>query len=641
MLEKGSRNATAKLRIGLLFASFVVVFSFLGVGFAFGPDAVAQTAGNATQNLDAVGSAAGFSATATDLPTIIGRIIYVFLGAIGIVLLGLILFAGYLWMTAAGDEKQVQSAKDRIRNAVIGLVIIASSFAIVSFIMSQLTGSSMFGGLDGSGGGSGIISGFPGSAGSLGNGRIRDVSPLPGSRSVPRNTGIMITFTEPVRINSFIQGYDDRGTPADLTDDASSSTTIGLNPATIKIYPTADGPSRALTSEQVRVRFTSDRQTFVFKPVEPLGSAARPMDYTVELVGGTRGALLETCPPDRRECPVFEGSHSSGYRWQFQLSTTLDLTPPRVMSTMPVSASSYAPNVIIQYNFDEAIDPTSVDASNLGISARNSGGLVTRPAGRYSITNGYTTVEFVTNVSCGINSCGRQVFCLPASSTISVIARAATLSPTPPQAAIVRGLFDGIVDAAWNSLDGNANGTGEGPGRDDYSVTFSTTDRPNLSAPIIRQITPGPNTGSIPPDQQPTARFDSILQASTVVTQNVKILTNEADPDVFWWVPRVETLTGDGRLATPGTIPAASRITIPHRIYMATSSRTFVPEYYPSVYSGVQNLYQNCFNPASSNNATDAPQTCAGSPNCCADVSGAPRMVPSSVACAYPVTSRP
>lgn len=639
MLEKGSRNATVKSRIMSLFVSFAVVFSFLGVGLTFGSEAVAQTALNATQNLDAVGEAAGLS-TASDLPTIIGRIIYVFLGMIGIVLLGLILFAGYQWMTAAGDAKQIQAAKDRIRNAVIGLVIIASAFAITSFIMSQLTGSTLFGGLDGSGGGSGIVSGFPGAAGSLGNGRVRDVSPLPGSRGVPRNTGIMITFTEPVRINSFIQGYDDHGTPADLTDDASSSTTIGINSSVIKIYPTADGPSRALTTEQVRVRFTPDRQTFVFKPVEPLGSPSRPMDYTVELVGGARGALLETCPSGR-ECPVFEGSHSSGYKWQFQLSTTLDLTPPRIMSTIPISGSAYAPNVIVQFNFDEPIDPTSIDTNTLSIRARAVGGPEVRPTGRYSITNGYTTVEFVTNVSCGINSCGRQVFCLPADSTIDVLARAASLSSTPPQAAVVRGLFDGIVDAAWNSLDGDADGVAEGPGRDNYPLSFRTTSSPNLTAPAIRSFTPGPNQGDIPADQQPTATFDSILQVSTVNTQSVKILTNESDPDAFWWVPRVETLGADGRLVTPGVAPSMSRITVPHRIYMATTSRSLLPEYYPSVYSGVQNFYQNCFNPAVSQNRVDATQNCNGSPNCCADVTGAPRMLPSGTACAYPVTSRP
>lgn len=640
MLEKGSRNATAKWRIISLFVYFSVVFSFLGVGLSFGPDAVAQTALNATQNLDAVTSAAGVSA-ATDLPTIIGRIIYVFLGTIGIVLLGLILFAGYLWMTAGGDEKQVKSAKDRIRNAVIGLVIIASAFAITNFIMSQLTGSSgLFGGLDGSGG-SGIISGFPGSAGSLGNGRVRDVSPLPGSRGVPRNTGVMITFTEPVRISSFIRGYDDHGTPADLTDDTASSTTIGINSDVIKIYPTTEGPSAALASDRVRVRFTPDRQTFVFKPVEPLGSAARPVDYTVELVGGARGALLETCGSSVRECPVFEGSHSSGYKWQFQLSTTLDLKPPHVLSTMPVSGSSYAPNVIVQVNFDEPVDPTSIDASNLAIAARSATGVVTRPVGRYSITNGYTTVEFVTNVSCGINSCGRQVFCLPADSAIKVIARAATLSSTPPQAAVVRGIFDGIVDAAWNSLDGSGNGTAEGPGRDDYTINFTTLTSPILVAPSIRIFTPGPNQGDIPADQQPTAAFDSILQSSTVNTQNVKILTNETDPDVFWWVPRLEALGADGSIAVGGVTPLTSRISVPHRLYMATSSRTFVPEYYPSIHAGVQNFYQNCFNPAVSNNRLDATQNCAGSPNCCADVSGAPRMLPSTAACAYPVISRP
>lgn len=603
---------------------FTVALLFLGVGLSFGPDVFAQTVTNATDNINAVADAAGI-ATGTDLPTIIGRIIYILLSLVGIVLLGIILYAGFLWMTAAGDEKQVTQAKDRIRNAVIGLIIIASSFAITAFIMSQLTGEGgVFGPGDGSSGGSALLAGFPGSAGSLGSGRVRDVSPLPGSRGVPRNTAVMITFTEPIRLSSILQGYNDNGTPADLTDDTP---TIGLNTDVVKIYPSSD-PTRALTSDQVRVRFTPDRQTFVFKPVDPIGTPTQPIDYTVKFVGGTRGALLETCE-SRRECPVFEGAHSSGYLWQFQVSTSLDLTPPRVLSTMPASGH-YAPNIVIQAVFDEPIDPTSISPSTFDILSVAAGTSV-RPVGRYAITNGYTTVEFVTNVSCGVNSCGRQVFCLPANANIAVTIKAATLS-TAPQAAVVRGLFDGVVDRAWNSLDGNGNGIAEGPG-DDKVVNFQTDSSPNLSAPTIRTFEPSINASNIAVDAIPKATFDSILQASSVNTQSVKILTNETDPDAFWWVPRVEFLGAGDVVVREDAIPLAGRITIPHRIYMATSSRTFTPEYYPSVLSGVQNLYQNCFNPATYIDREDPSRRCTGTPNCC-------NADPSGTACPYPVSSR-
>ena len=52
----------------------------------------------------------------SDLPTIIGSLINVVLGFLGIVLLFYVLRAGFLWMTAGGDEKQVKTAKDMIRD---------------------------------------------------------------------------------------------------------------------------------------------------------------------------------------------------------------------------------------------------------------------------------------------------------------------------------------------------------------------------------------------------------------------------------------------------------------------------------------------------------------------------------------------
>jgi phage shock protein PspC (stress-responsive transcriptional regulator) len=100
--------------------------------------ASAQVAASA-DNVAKVGEAAGINTT-VDLPTFIGRIIYIILGFSGVVLLGLLLYAGFLWMTAGGDESKVKQAKAYIQNAVIGLVIVASSFAITAFVLSQLSG---------------------------------------------------------------------------------------------------------------------------------------------------------------------------------------------------------------------------------------------------------------------------------------------------------------------------------------------------------------------------------------------------------------------------------------------------------------------------------------------------------------------
>jgi hypothetical protein len=89
------------------------------------------------------GSATGLSGD--NLATIVGRIIHVFLGILGVVALVLIVYAGFLWMTAGGDEEKVTKAKQIITQAVIGLAIILSSYAITSFVVSKLTEATGYG----------------------------------------------------------------------------------------------------------------------------------------------------------------------------------------------------------------------------------------------------------------------------------------------------------------------------------------------------------------------------------------------------------------------------------------------------------------------------------------------------------------
>lgn len=65
---------------------------------------------------------------------LVNRIIGIALGFIGTILLVLMVRAGFLWMTAAGNEDQVSTAKTSIRNAVIGLVIIFCAYSFVYFL---------------------------------------------------------------------------------------------------------------------------------------------------------------------------------------------------------------------------------------------------------------------------------------------------------------------------------------------------------------------------------------------------------------------------------------------------------------------------------------------------------------------------
>ena len=68
----------------------------------------------------------------------VAQIIQVVLSILGVVLIVLIIYAGFLWMTAAGNEDKISKAKKTIVAAVIGLAIVLSAYLITAFVISQL-----------------------------------------------------------------------------------------------------------------------------------------------------------------------------------------------------------------------------------------------------------------------------------------------------------------------------------------------------------------------------------------------------------------------------------------------------------------------------------------------------------------------
>ena len=92
----------------------------------------------ATQYLSNVGEAAYGVKQAPDLPTLVGKIINIFLSILGVLFVVLMVYAGYLWMTSYGDEKKVTKAKSLIIDAVLGLIIILTAYTISTFVVSAL-----------------------------------------------------------------------------------------------------------------------------------------------------------------------------------------------------------------------------------------------------------------------------------------------------------------------------------------------------------------------------------------------------------------------------------------------------------------------------------------------------------------------
>lgn len=64
--------------------------------------------------------------------------ISVVLGILGVVAVIMILYAGFLWLTAGGSEENVTKAKKIIKQAAIGIIIISLAYGIVGFIFSQI-----------------------------------------------------------------------------------------------------------------------------------------------------------------------------------------------------------------------------------------------------------------------------------------------------------------------------------------------------------------------------------------------------------------------------------------------------------------------------------------------------------------------
>ena len=92
--------------------------------------------------LEDLGQASGYETSGisqTTVSEIAGIAVKTFLSILGIIFIVLMLYGGYLWMTASGNEEQLTKAKELIQAAVIGLIIIVAAYAISFFIFNWLT----------------------------------------------------------------------------------------------------------------------------------------------------------------------------------------------------------------------------------------------------------------------------------------------------------------------------------------------------------------------------------------------------------------------------------------------------------------------------------------------------------------------
>lgn len=305
----------------------------------------------------------------------------------------------------------------------------------------------------------------------------------------------------------------------------------------------------------------------------------------------------------------------------------------------------------IQITFDEAINPLVVSGDSeevknyiriLNLSENDA--LI---SGKFVISSNYKTVEFISDFKCGANSCGEDIFCLPANSKIKVEIMAAGLFDCEasdanclnksPFSSCINNVcqnqeskryplsatpINGVVDTALNSLDGNGDGYSYGPASyynknqedpmtgDNYSWSFWINDKIDSTPPKILQFSPETPASLFGPieivfdkllsaDTLRTGQSISDASGQTVVHNRINLISGQL---VGYWIDfagqDVNPIDGDYD---------RTQVFINHAKFFEGAG------YRAQAGSGVRDIYQNCFKPSASIDCVADPLN----PSCC------------------------
>jgi hypothetical protein len=304
-----------KKRIRILFIIFAFLGLFLTVNLALAQDFGIEEVSTGLE---------GSLAETEDPRIVVGRFIQFALGFLGILVVLLIMYAGFLWMTSGGNEEKITRAKKILFNGIIGLIIILSSWALTTFILSRFSDV-----IGDSGGGSVFTNpslGFtnPG-AGAIGNCAVENIYPADGQKDIPRNTSILITFKEELELNSVC--VNDSGSSCTCDN---SGTCNQINPRVFRLFKsdlgdacTTSCPSVNTNITDLIVSVTADRKTLILSPLNYLGASSGHTRYGFKISGDLR---------KEGGSSMFLGCSIRNLETSFTVSDVLDLEPPMIQS---------------------------------------------------------------------------------------------------------------------------------------------------------------------------------------------------------------------------------------------------------------------------------------------------------------------
>ena len=117
----------------------ITIFCLVGLSY-FGNLTLAANLGDAffEDFLGKSAQEAGYDPDEREIETTISSIVQTVLSFLGVIFLILMIYGGYLWMTARGNEEQTTKAKNTITAAIIGIVIVLSAYAISYLVIKKL-----------------------------------------------------------------------------------------------------------------------------------------------------------------------------------------------------------------------------------------------------------------------------------------------------------------------------------------------------------------------------------------------------------------------------------------------------------------------------------------------------------------------
>lgn len=121
-----------------MFSIFLLVFFIAGLEVRAEDYTNTNYGLNTTLNTDSGKLKNTLQTGKEDLSTQIGTIIGAVLAFVGVIFLILMIYGGFLWMTAGGNEEEVKKAQSLIIAAVVGIIIISSAYLITKFIGETL-----------------------------------------------------------------------------------------------------------------------------------------------------------------------------------------------------------------------------------------------------------------------------------------------------------------------------------------------------------------------------------------------------------------------------------------------------------------------------------------------------------------------